>query len=314
MQAIIESVAEASKVHLIDLERNGVQCAVWMQALAGRSECPLELLKITTVGTKSKSTIEETDMLDLKEDLFDLEPEETVVIIARHSLRSMLARPDWLESLMRVIRNINPCLLVVTEVEANHNSPVFVNRFIEAFFFYGAFFDCLEDCMDQNDPNRKVSESMYFSQGLQNIFSAEGEERTIRHRAFFARFGMMEEELSTSSLYQASMVVKNFACGSSCTFGMDGKCLIIGWKGTPIYSLSAWKFMPSQLCFCTEYSCCVGHSWAVSRAIDPNCTFTKKNVKKIQIIFMQVIECRPTEEKSSLAPIIHNTRQNQQYP
>ncbi|XP_057471956.1 DELLA protein RGL2-like [Actinidia eriantha] len=104
IQAIIEHVSGAKKVHLIDLEiRNGMQCTVLMQALAGQSECPLELLKITAVATKSKSKLEETgerlmgfansmnipysfrivmvsDMLDLKEDLFDLEAEETVAI------------------------------------------------------------------------------------------------------------------------------------------------------------------------------------------------------------------------------------------
>ncbi|GFZ13912.1 hypothetical protein Acr_24g0001020 [Actinidia rufa] len=272
MQAIVERVSGAKKVHLIDLEiRNGMRCTVLMQALAGRSECPIELLKITAVATKSKSKLEETgerlmdfansmnipfsfsvimvsDMLDLKDDLFDLEAEETVAVNATCSLRSLLARPDRLETLMRVLRNINPCIVVVTETEANHNSPFFVNRFIEALFSYGAVFDCLEDCMDRSDPNRKISESTYISPAILNIVAAEGEERIFRHvnisvwRTFFARFGMVEEELSTSSLYQASMVVKNFSCGSSCSFHMDGKCLIIGWKGTPIHSLSAWKF------------------------------------------------------------------------
>ncbi|KAL7210590.1 hypothetical protein ACSBR1_032032 [Camellia fascicularis] len=273
MQAIIEHVAESKKVHLIDLEiRNGIQCIGLIQALAGRSESPLERLKITAVGTNSKSTIEDTgerlmsfaqsmnlpfsfnvvlvsDMLDLNEDLFDLEAEETVAVNSTCSLRAMLTRPDRLESLMRVLKNINPCLMVVTEVEANHNSPIFVNRFIEALFFYGAFFDCLEDCMDRYNPNRNISESMYLSQAIQNIVATEGEERIIRHvninvwRAFFARFGMVEEEMSTSSLYQASLVTKKFACGSSCMIDMDGKCLIIGWKGTPLHSLSAWKFV-----------------------------------------------------------------------
>ncbi|GFZ13911.1 hypothetical protein Acr_24g0001010 [Actinidia rufa] len=226
MQAIIERVAEAKKVHLIELEiKSGLQCTILMQALAGRSECPLELLKITAVGTKARSTIEETgerlmsfaqsinlpfsfkivmvsDFLNLHEDLFELEEEETVAINAPYCLWPMLARPDRLERLMRVLRRINPCVMAVIEVEANHNSPVFVNRFIEALFFFGAYFDCLEDCMDRNDPNRKMSESGYFSPTIQNIIAAEGEERIMRHvnisvwRAFFARFlmGMKEEQ------------------------------------------------------------------------------------------------------------------------
>lgn len=273
IQAIIEHVAEAKKIHFIDLDlRTGVHCAVLMQALASRSQCSVELLKISAVATNSKSTIEETserlkcfartinlpfsfslvmvsDMLDLKPDLFPLEDEEAVAINARYCLRAMLPMPDRLESLMRVLRNINPRIMVVAEVEASHNSPVFVNRFIEALFFFGAYFDCLEDCMDCNDPDRKTAESVNFNQGIRNIIAAEGEQRINRNvtisvwRAFFARYGMVEEELSTSSLYQASLVIKNFASGSSCTLHMDGKCLIVGWKGTPLHSLSAWKFI-----------------------------------------------------------------------
>ncbi|KAL7178281.1 hypothetical protein ACSBR2_031435 [Camellia fascicularis] len=273
MQAIIERVAEAKRVHIIELEiKNGIQCTILMQALADRSDCSIELFKITAVGSKSKSISEETgerlisfaqsinlpfsfsvvmvsDMIDLNEDLFDLDAEETVAVNLPYSLWPMLSRPDQLKSLMRVLRKINPCVIVVIEMEAKLNSSVFVNRFIEALFFYGAFFDCLEDCMDPDNPNRKLSELMYLSWPIQNIVAAEGEERIIRHvsislwRTFFSRFGMMEEELSSSSLCQAALVAKNFPCGSSCTIDMDEKCLIIGWKGTPIQSVSAWKFV-----------------------------------------------------------------------
>lgn len=273
IQAIVENVTEAKKVHVIDLEiRNGVQWTGLMQALASRSDCPVELLKISAIGTSSRKLIEETgkrlesfaesmnlpfsfklvmvpDMLDLKEDMFELDSEETVAVYSEFAMRSMVPQPDRLESAMRVIKNIRPCVTVVTEVEGNHNSPVFVTRFIEALFFFGAYFDCVETCMERNDPNRMILESQYFGNGLRNIVAAEGEERKIRNvkidvwRAFFARYGMEEIDLSPSSLYQVDLVLKNFSCGSSCTVNMDGKCLIVGWKGTPLQSLSLWKFL-----------------------------------------------------------------------
>ncbi|XP_059630179.1 DELLA protein RGL2-like [Cornus florida] len=273
MQAILDNITQAKKIHLIDIEiRNGVQCTVLMQALAARHECPVELLKITAVGTKSKPKLEETgkqlvsfaqtlnlpfsfnivmvsDMLDLNENLFELEAEEVVAVYAQYCLRTLIPKPDQLECLMRVVRNINPCVMVVAEVEGNHNSPVFVDRFIETLFYFSAYFDCLGDCMDQKDQDRMITESMYFSYGIRNIVAAEGKERNIRHvkinvwRAFFVRFGIIETELSTSSLYQAKLVVKNLNCGNSCTLDMDGKCLIMGWKGTPLSSISAWKFL-----------------------------------------------------------------------
>ncbi|KAF3456343.1 hypothetical protein FNV43_RR00993 [Rhamnella rubrinervis] len=273
VQAIVENVSEAKKIHIIDLEiRNGMQWTILMQSLASRNDCPLELLKISAVGTTSRHLIESTckwllsfaqtlnlpfffkivmvsDMVDLKEDHFELDADETVAVYSYYALRTMLSKPNHLESLMRVIKNIIPCVMVVTEVEGNLNSPAFVNRFIEALFFFGAYFDCLEACMKRDDVNRTTAESLYFGHGIENILAADGEERKTRHvkidvwRAFFSRFGLVEAELSTASLFQAKLVLNNFSCGSSCTLDMNGKCLLIGWKGTPLESLSLWKFL-----------------------------------------------------------------------
>ncbi|KAK7831053.1 della protein gai1 [Quercus suber] len=239
IQAIVENVAEARKIHIIDSSiRSGVQWTIFMQALTTRSECPLELLKITAVGITSKHLIEETvsDMLDLKEDLFELDVNETVAVFFHYSLHSMISQQNRLECIMEVVRRINPCILVATEAEANHNSPAFVSRFVEALFFYAAYFDCLETSMKENESHRMILESEYFGEAIMNILAAEGEERKVRNvkidvwRAFFARYGMVEAELSMSSLYQANMVVQKFDCKSFCTLDMNAKSLIIGWK------------------------------------------------------------------------------------
>lgn len=272
IQAIIDNMAEASRVHIIDLGiMSGIQWAILMQALASRQEGPIELLKITAIGTTSKHLIEDTgrrlrsfaesmnlpfsfkivmvsDILDLKENLFETDATEMVAVFSQFLLRSMIVVPDRLEALMRIIRKISPYIMVVIEVEANLNSPFFVSRFIEALFFYSAYFDCLEACMKRDNVNRVVTESRYFGEGIRNILAAEGNERKIRNvnidvwRAFFARFGMLEADLSMSSHYQAKLLTEKFNCGSSCTLDMNGKCLIVGWKGTPLLSVSAWKF------------------------------------------------------------------------
>lgn len=272
-QAILENVSQAKKIHIIDLGiKNGIQWTVLMQALASREECHLELLKISAIGTTCKHLIEDTgkrllsfaqslnlpfsfktvmvtDMVHLKEDLFELNADETVAVYSEYTLRCMIPQPNTLESLMKMIRNIKPCVMVVAEVEGNLNSPAFVNRFTEAFFFFGAYFDCLEAFLKRDDPNRMIAESLYFGQAISNIVATEGEERKTRHvkidvwRAFFARFGLQEAEFSTASLYQAKLLLKKSSCGSSCTLDMNGKCLLVGWKGTPLQSVSVWKFL-----------------------------------------------------------------------
>ncbi|XP_062145222.1 DELLA protein RGL2-like [Alnus glutinosa] len=268
IQAIVEKIAFQRKIHLIDIGiRCGVQWTILMQALAERRDCPIELLKITAVGSTG---IEETgkrlanvaeslnlpfsfkpvllpDMNDVKDELFETEDDEYVIIFAPHILGTMISRPTCLENLMRVIRNLYPSIMVVIETEANHNSPSFLNRFIEALFFYSAYYDSFDTCLKQYDADRMRMETV-FGDAIRNIVAEEGAERNIRNvtmdvwRAFFARYRMVEIGFSEAALSQASLVVKRFACRSSCTIDKNGKCVIVGWKGSPIHSLSLWKF------------------------------------------------------------------------
>ncbi|XP_004487762.1 scarecrow-like protein 18 [Cicer arietinum] len=278
VQALIENVTDAKKIHVIDLEiRKGLPWTILMQELQSRNElCPLEILKITAIVSgntnNSKIIVDDTgkrlsefaqslninfsfnivmvsDLLHLSEDLFEIDSDETVAVYSHFALRSKIQNSDQLETIMRVVRTINPVVMVVAEIEANHNSKSFVNRFIEALFYFSAFFDCFEDCMKKDEKNRMIMESMYFSHGIRNTVAEEGAERKSRNvkidvwRNFFTRFGMVEKELSMMCLYQAELVAKRYACGNSCTFDMNGHCLLVGWKGTPIASASVWKFV-----------------------------------------------------------------------
>ncbi|PQM43292.1 DELLA protein GAI1 [Prunus yedoensis var. nudiflora] len=272
IQAIVETVASAKKIHFIDLAiRTGGHCIVLMQALATRYECPIELLKVTAVGVTSREKIEDTgrrlaqfaealklpfsfkvamvkDIKDINEDTFELEDGEAAAVYCPLLLCSTMRQPNCSESLIKVLRNLNPHLMVITEIEANHNSPTFTNRFNEALLYYSAYFECLDVCMDRGSAYRMELEETYLSLEIKNIIASEGKERIIRRmkidawRTLFAECGMVEAELSLSSLYQADLVAKQFACGSCCTLDTNGKGLIVGWKGTPILSLSVWKF------------------------------------------------------------------------
>ncbi|KAJ0805949.1 putative transcription factor GRAS family [Helianthus annuus] len=271
VQALVDRVSKAKRVHVVELAiRQGVHTMILMQALASQPE-PIKHLKITAVGTGFEKQIQQTgghlksfaesinlsfsynvviveDMLEFNIDLLELNPREALGVFSMYGLWSMIGQQDRLESLMKVLKSIKPRVMVMCEVATNLNSPNFVNRLIEALFHYGAVFDSLEDCMDGEDEHRGITESMYLGEGIRSIVAAEGAERAVRHvnlnvwRKFFARFGMKEIGFSASSLYQAKLVAGKFPCGSCCTFDMDGKSIKIGWKGTPIECLSAWKF------------------------------------------------------------------------
>ncbi|XP_047959718.1 DELLA protein RGL2-like [Salvia hispanica] len=269
MQAIIEQVRGGGKVHLIDLQiRSGIQ---WTAVMQGLSDSQVQRLRITAVGTADQTYMEKTgsrlqsfaqsmnlpflfevvylqEMDAFSEDLFSIEPDETIAVYSFLMLRSMISKPKSLETVMKALARIRPAVMVVSEVEANHNSPLFIDRFLEALLFYSAYFDCLEECMERGNEYRAILEGRFFGEGIINIVGADDEERVTRNvklsvwRKFLTRFGMVEIALSDSSKYQASLVLEQFGKGRCCDLEFDGKGLIVGWKGTPIQSVTAWKF------------------------------------------------------------------------
>ncbi|CAN0855444.1 DELLA protein RGL2 [Linum grandiflorum] len=274
IQAVVDSVANATRIHIVDFNiKHGEQWTIFMQALVSRDEDqePVDHLNITAIGTMGKDMLEETgkrlvdfaeamslsfsfklimveDFMELEEDMFEVDCDETVAVLAEYLLTTIISRVEKVDSVMNVIRSLNPRVMVVTEVEANHNSPVFVNRFIETLFYASALFDCVDVCMERDSPHRQFAESVFFGEGTRIIVAGEGEERVIRNvkmetwRAYFRRFGMKEADLSFSCLYQAELVARRFHSWRFCNVGLDGKSLIVGWKGTPIHSVTAWNF------------------------------------------------------------------------
>ncbi|KAL4592401.1 hypothetical protein LXL04_005393 [Taraxacum kok-saghyz] len=272
IHTMIENVKEARKIHIIDLEiRTGMQYSVMLQDLASRCKKQLEHVKITAIGRRAESNLKDTgkrladfaqllnipfifkivmvaDMLDFNVDLLELEDDEKVAVYAPIFLSTLIVKPKHLEYLMHVIRKINPCITIIAEIEANHTSPVFADRFIEALFFFGAFMDSMAYCLANDDRGRRVAESVFIGQSIRNIVAVEGNERTIRHigvdvwRLFFARFGMVEIELSAKSLVEANLLIDNFDC-ESCSIRVHGGCLLVDWKDVPMFSVSAWKFV-----------------------------------------------------------------------
>ncbi|KAG6426822.1 hypothetical protein SASPL_111056 [Salvia splendens] len=161
------------------------------------------------------------EMDAFSEDLFSIEPDETVAVYSFLMLRSMISKPKSLETVMKVLARIRPAVMVVSEVEANHNSPSFIDRFMEALLFYSAYFDCLEECMERGNEYRAILEGCFFGEGIMNIVGEGDEEREAE---------CLEE------------VFNEFGKGRCCDLEFDGKGLIVGWKGTPIQSVTAWKF------------------------------------------------------------------------
>lgn len=174
IHSVADHVSRSKKVNIVDLNICcGTQMMILIQNLAERSDHPIERVRITVVAASSDPSIEEAGfrlkllaeslnlnfsfhvvsleyVLNHQDNALDLNPEETVVVHAAFALRHMITDPDRLEALMKFIRSINPSLMIMIEAEANVNSPIFVTRFVEALFFYGANFEYVEDCLESD--------------------------------------------------------------------------------------------------------------------------------------------------------------------
>ncbi|PIN23236.1 hypothetical protein CDL12_04002 [Handroanthus impetiginosus] len=270
IQMILDSVSSAERIHFVDVGiKLGSYWIILMHALANRENVPLKLLKITAICT-SKDMMEETgellssfaetmnlpfefkrvysEMNEIKKDMFDLEADEVLVVYLQFCLISLSASPPKLEALIREIKNLNPNMMVVSEIEANVNGSTFIDRFHEALFLCSAVFDSLEACLERDNEYRKSAEEVYYQEIIRKVVETEGNESFKQFlkidfwRDYFARFGIVEMELSKSSIVQASLLLKESDCWSGCTLSMNRKCMLIGWNGMAIRSVSAWKF------------------------------------------------------------------------
>ncbi|CAN0888565.1 DELLA protein RGL2 [Linum grandiflorum] len=274
IQILLENVGNSRRIHVIDFQiRTGLQWTAMMQALATRWDRPcIELLKITAVGTNTlKNLMESTgthltgfartmripfcfrivavsDVMDLREEMFETDQREALAVYSEGYMRSLIASPDRMDAVLKLLRSFSPRIMVVSELEANFNSLTFSQRFVEALFSFAAMFDCLDVCCEGSVEKRSTVESGVLWEWVRSVVVKEGDEREFRSvnlnvwRTFFARFAMMKCKLSAVVLYQAKLVLNRFACGEFCRVDVDGRSLIVGWKDTPFLSISSWKF------------------------------------------------------------------------
>ncbi|KAG8364847.1 hypothetical protein BUALT_Bualt18G0041100 [Buddleja alternifolia] len=205
-QVILDSVGSAKRIHIIDFGiGSGSHWTIVMHDIASRQNFPFELLRITAVGT-SKDMLEKTGRW-------------------LSSFAESIGLPFSFKIRLDVITGVivdglDPCLMVVAEVEADTNTSIFLHRFYAALFYSSAIFDCLETCTQPDSHFRKTTEEVYLQNGIRDIITSETGERISCYekidfwRNFFSRFGLVEMELSYSCLYQASFLVKRW---SSCT-------------------------------------------------------------------------------------------------
>ncbi|KAK6252262.1 hypothetical protein QUC31_013982 [Theobroma cacao] len=271
-QAILEAFEGKKRVHVIDFSMNqGMQWPALMQALALRGGGP-PTFRLTGIGPPSHDNsdhlqevgwklaqLAETihvefeyrgfvanSLADLDASMLDLRPSEgeAVAVNSVFELHKLLARPGAIDKVLSVVKQMKPKIVTIVEQEANHNGPVFLDRFTESLHYYSTLFDSLEGSVSSQD---KVMSEVYLGKQICNVVACEGVDRVERHeklahwRNRLGTAGFASVHLGSNAFKQASMLLALFAGGDGYGVEENNGCLMLGWHSRPLIATSAWK-------------------------------------------------------------------------
>ncbi|KAE8685441.1 DELLA protein GAI [Hibiscus syriacus] len=280
-QAILEAFATSNRVHVIDFGlKQGMQWPALMQELALRPGGP-PVFRLTGIGPHQPDNTDALQQVGCKlaylaetigvkfefrgfmvNSLADLEPKmldirppevETLAVNSIFELHRLLARAGGIEKVLSSIKTMKPKILTIVEEEANHNSPVFVDRFTEALHYYSSLFDSLEvsGVVPPSSQDLVMSES-YLGRQICNVVACEGVERVERHetlaqwRSRMKTSGFSPAHLGSNAYKQASMLLALFAGGDGYRVEENDGCLTLGWHTRPLIATSAWQVAATE--------------------------------------------------------------------
>ncbi|KAK9940566.1 hypothetical protein M0R45_017220 [Rubus argutus] len=150
------------------------------------------------------------------------------------------------DTVLKLIRRINPDIFIHGVVNGNYNAPFFDTRFREALYHFSSLFDMFEETLPREDRQRLLFEQEVFGRDLINVVACEGSMRLERPetykqwqirniRAGFKQLPINQEILKQVRTMVKSDYHKDFAVDE------DGKWVLQGWKGRIIHAISYWK-------------------------------------------------------------------------
>ncbi|KAJ6867365.1 DELLA protein GAI-like [Populus alba x Populus x berolinensis] len=274
-QAILEAFANASRVHVIDFGlKQGMQWPALMQALALRPGGP-PAFRLTGIGPPQPDNTDAlqqvgwklaqlartigvefefrgfvaSSLADLEAEMLDLRPPEVeaVAVNSVFELHRLLDRPGGIDKVLGSIKAMRPKIVTIVEQEANHNGPVFLDRFTEALHYYSSLFDSLEGSGVTPTSQDLVMSELYLGRQICNVVACEGADRVERHetlaqwRTRFDSAGFDPVHLGSNAFKQASMLLALFAGGDGYRVEENNGCLMLGWHTRPLIATSAWR-------------------------------------------------------------------------
>ncbi|KAI8523755.1 hypothetical protein RHMOL_Rhmol13G0096600 [Rhododendron molle] len=179
-----------------------------------------------------------------------IESDEVLVVNCMFRLRNvpdeMMAENCPRDTVLNLIKRINPDMFIHGFINGAYNASFFVTRFREALFYFSTLFDMFDATVSHEDEGRRCFEKEVWGRDIMNVIACEGTERVERPetykqwqvrnvRAGFRQLPLNHEILKELRTMKKLYYNKNFSVDE------DGKWMLQGWKGRIMNAVSCWK-------------------------------------------------------------------------
>ncbi|GLU11590.1 hypothetical protein SLE2022_283270 [Rubroshorea leprosula] len=148
-------------------------------------------------------------------------------------------------AVLKLIKSMDPDIVIHSVVNASYNAPFFVTRFREALFHFSAMYDMLDTTVPREEPARLMIENEVYGRQAMNVVACEGSERVPRPevykqwqfrniRAGFKPFPLDQELMQELRHKLKTCYHKDFVIDE------DGDWMLQGWKGRILNASSCW--------------------------------------------------------------------------
>ncbi|OWM68795.1 hypothetical protein CDL15_Pgr024982 [Punica granatum] len=183
-------------------------------------------------------------MEDLK-----LRNDELIVVNSMFRFKNLLDETVALnnprDSVLKLIRRINPSLFLQAIVNGSYSVPFFVTRFREALFHYSSLFDAFDANLAREDQMRLMFEKQWLGRETVNVIACEGAERVERPESYKQwqvrnmRAGFRQVPLDPFVMGKIRHKLKE-SYHEDFVLDEDGCWMLQGWKGRILYASSCW--------------------------------------------------------------------------
>ncbi|KAK9940557.1 hypothetical protein M0R45_017212 [Rubus argutus] len=149
------------------------------------------------------------------------------------------------DTVLNLIRKMNPDVFVQSDVNGSYHAPFFVSRFREALFHFSAVFDMWDSNLPREDAMRLGFEKEFIGREVLNVVACEGSERIARPETYKQwqarniRAGFRQLPLDREVVNKIKGKVKQGYC-SDFVVDEDGCWMLQGWKGRTMFAASCW--------------------------------------------------------------------------